>query len=232
MRVLVTGASGLVAGQVIPALEMRHELRLTDLADGDLADADFARRVTDGVDAILHLAANANPDASWDDLAGPNMRAVTNVLDAAGARRVVLASSVHVMGQYRAGPVEPDWQPSPCCRYGAAKAFAEAAGRMHSHRYGGAVICLRLGATVPKPPARQALPAWLAPDDLRRLVLLALEAPVRFEVCHGVSANTSSIWSTRNNLGYTPTCDSEPYRDQTPDVDGWGPCPSYEEATR
>ena len=233
-RVLVTGAAGGVAQMLVPGLVESYDLVLTDRVptpggvQGDLANRDFLAKITIGVDAIVHLAANAGPGATWDELRVPNIDVVAAVL-AAGVPRVVLASSAHVMGQYVAQglvPVDPDLPPAPCCAYGATKAFAEALGRAHAYRTGTSVVALRLGATTPEPPASSALGAWLGPADLRQLVIRGLEADVRYAMCPGVSANTRTQWDVRNAIGYRPVLDSEPYAAHVPFDESWGPCRS------
>jgi nucleoside-diphosphate-sugar epimerase len=232
MRVLITGAAGGVAGLLLPGLREQHDVRETDRrlpGQGDLADPTFAAKAVEGMEAVVHLAANANPEATWADLYDTNVVATT-VLEAAaraGVRKVVLASSGHAMGQYvRPGTlVSPALPPAPCCPYGATKAFVEAAGRVAAYRHGMQVVVLRLGAVYPVPPALEAMPAWLAPDDLLRLVERALEADVRFTVCHGMSANQPAQWDLANDIGYRPLDDSSRYAGDVPDLPGWGVCP-------
>jgi nucleoside-diphosphate-sugar epimerase len=217
---------------LLPGLRDSWRLVLTDRVPvpgglvGDLTDPDFVARITEGVDAVVHLAACPDPNASWDELRTANVEVVATLL-AAGVPRVVLASSAHVMGQYaRTGrvPIDPDWPVAPCCPYGATKAFAEALGRVFAYRTGASVIVLRLGATTPEPPASSALSGWLGPADLHQLVSRALVADGGYAVCAGVSANTRTIWDTRNTIGYEPVLDSEAYAHQVPDDDGWGLC--------
>jgi nucleoside-diphosphate-sugar epimerase len=237
-RVLVTGAAGGVGRLLLPGLVDSYDVIVTDRVPvdnswgldevkGDLADRGFVAEITDGVDAIVHLAANPSAGATWDELRVPNIEVVANVL-ASGVRRIVLASSVHAMGAYRGEgrvPVDPDWPPAPCCPYGATKAFAEALGRAHTFQDPDVtVIALRFGATSAEPGDVTALTSWLGPADLQQLVVRALEADVRFAVCHGVSANTRSEWITRNPLGYEPTLDSEAYADRVPDGTYWSLC--------
>ncbi len=201
-------------------------LRLAGGRCGDLGDPAFVAEVTDGIDAIVHLAANPNPRASWDELRGPNVDVVASVL-ASGVPRIVLASSAHAMGQYAAAGrvrIDPDWPVAPCCAYGATKCFAEALGRAHAYRTGVPVVALRLGATVAEPPVSSALTAWLGPADLRHLVVRALEADVSFAACAGLSANTRGQFDLRNEIGYEPVLDSEVYADGVPLDDSWGPC--------
>lgn len=244
--VLVTGAAGHVARLLLPGLR-GYSLRLIDqvrpdpdiatgaeVQVGSVVDRTFTARVVDEVDTVVHLAANPSPVATWDTLSAPNVDAVTVVLQAAvdaGVRRVVLASSVHAMGAYvqrERHPVDPDWPPSPCCPYGATKAFGEALGRTHSYRSGLSVVCLRFGGVQPRPMSAGGLASWLGPDDLRHLVVRSIEAEdVAFGVYHGVSANTRSEWditNARKELGYSPTCDSETFADQVAPTTTRGLC--------
>lgn len=232
-RVLVTGAAGGVGQLLLRELGATHDVVPTDRAPlaggptGDLEDRDFVARITDGVDAVVHLAANPNPRATWDELRGPNIDAVANVLES-GVRKVVLASSVHAMGQYAMTghtPISRDWPPAPCCAYGATKAFAEAFGRTHAYRRDASVVALRLGATVERPPASEVLGGWLGPRDLNELVVCALAADVDFSVCYGVSANTRCEWDRRNELGYVATQDSEIFAAEVPGDGRWALCP-------
>jgi len=248
--VLLTGASGHVAQLLMPGLG-EYSLRLADRARpeamaalaaesagegadqgdvhadvhvGDLADRAFAADVVKGVDTVVHLAANPNAGAAWDDLASPNIESVVAVLEAAqraDVRRVVLASSVHAMGAYvqqERHPVDPEWPPAPCCAYGATKAFGEALGRTYSYRTGLSVVCLRFGGVQKRPQSVGSMATWLAPEDLQHLVVRSIEASdIRFGVYHGISANTRSEWDIANaraDIGYAPTGDSETFLDQ------------------
>ncbi|MGW0230322.1 NAD-dependent epimerase/dehydratase family protein [Actinopolymorpha singaporensis] len=207
-----------------------------EVRPGDLADPGFVADVVAGMDTVVHLAADPSPQASWEDLRGPNFDVVASVLDAAlaaGVRRVVLASSVHAMGAYvRRGevPIDPAWPPSPCCLYGASKAFTEAIGRTYAYRTDLSVVCLRFGGVQPRPGSVGGLPSWIGPEDLRALVVGAVEADaakVPFGVYHGISANTRHEWDTGNataDLGYAPAQDSEAFADSVDPDEERGLC--------
>lgn len=237
VKVLVTGAAGGVARLLLAGLAFKT--RRTDLragpgvVAGDLREPAFAREACAGADAVVHLAANPDPDAPWVDLHGPNAAALVNVLDAAvatGVSRVVLASSLHAVGGHvDAGVPEvgEDAPPYPCCAYGALKVFAESLSRVYADRYGLRVVCLRLGGVREEPPARSWLPGWLSGPDLVRLVTAALTADVRYGVYHGISANSARQWRidrARAELGYAPRDDSARYAPAVPDdlVDAGG----------
>lgn len=229
MTTVVTGAAGHVGQVLLPRLADR-DLRLVDRRPvaggltGDLTDRGFLHEVLDGASAVVHLAANPAASAAWDDLCGPNVDAVTAVLEVSAQRhvpKVVLASSVHAAGVYVLDgmtPVDPRWPPAPCCVYGATKAYAEALARSFVHRANMSVICLRLGAVVQIPDRTVLLPSWLAPDDLGQLVGNALDSAATYGVYHGVSANTRAQFALINDIGYRPVHNSERFAD-TADVD-------------
>jgi NAD+ dependent glucose-6-phosphate dehydrogenase len=240
--ILVTGAAGLVGGLLVDGLLVGGpggpvELRRTDrrpgagIVVGDLLDPAFAAEVMAGTGAVVHLAADADPERTWADLRGPNADMTVAVLDAArdaGTPLVVLASSLHAVGGYidagqeDVGAALPPW---PCCAYGATKVLGEALGRVHADRYGLSVRCLRLGGVGDRPAARSWLGGWLSPGDLVRLVTAALAADVRYGIYHGISGNTGSPWSidtARADLGYEPVDDSLAHAANLPDDIGTG----------
>lgn len=223
-KVLLTGAGGSVGRQLLPGLTAAYNVRVLDRTAvdapdvasqvvGDLSDRDVAARALDGMDAVVHLAGNPEPDSHWADLEGSNVDAFSALLAAAqshGVRRVVFASSVHAMGGYegsRRWPIDPSWPPSPCCAYGATKAFDEALARAYAYRSPMSLVALRLGWTTPEPVDADALAGWLGPADLIQLVTRALEADVRFGAYHGVSGSRTPRWDIANaerELGYVP----------------------------
>ncbi|TDD15818.1 NAD(P)-dependent oxidoreductase [Kribbella turkmenica] len=255
-RIAVTGAAGGVATLLRPALADRT-VRLVDRRPltrsaaaggdrsgaiagwgdidavwGDLADPAVAAAAVAGVDAVLHLAGNPGAGASWDELLGPNLAATAALLDAAaaaGVRRVVLASSVHALGGRTTDGelIDPQGPPRPCCRYGASKAFAEAAGAATASSTRTTVVCLRLGGCRPAPPTSSWAPTWIGVDDLTSLVEAALGADLRYGVYAGVSANTTTPFgpgTAERDLGWRPRQDSSTYAVPPGDGDG-GLCP-------
>ena len=122
------------------------------------------RSAFDSVDAVVHLAAqNPYPEATWEDSAA-SMRITAAVFQAAvdsGVRRVVNASSNHVMGGYlardRGVPLTPDapllagtvWQGAEwmdATPYAAAKVAGEAMATAHAAVAAGtSFISIRVG---------------------------------------------------------------------------------------
>lgn len=224
-RLLVTGATGRVAGQLLPGLAGRYELRLTDRGDdagrwvaaplvpGELTDHGLLDELLEDVDAVVHLAGNPDPASPWSQLREPNVEAFTALLAAAqqhGVQRVVFASSVHAMGVYDGQgrwPIDPAWPPAPCCAYGATKAYDEALARVYAYRSEMSLVGLRLGLCTPTPTAAEAVAGWTSPADLQQIVLRALEVDTTFAVYHAMSWPSRRRWDlgpTMRELGYEP----------------------------
>jgi nucleoside-diphosphate-sugar epimerase len=126
MRVLVTGASGLLGGTVARLLAQRGDDVVLmqrrpsglDLPErlGDLRDPNAVRSAVRGVEGVIHLAAKVNVVGAWSDYVAANVEGTRTLLDAArgaGVRRFVHVSSPSVAHAGRslvaapAGPADP-----------------------------------------------------------------------------------------------------------------------------
>lgn len=246
--IVVTGAAGLV-GQVlrrgfdgsrrVSGIDRRRVWRggVKKVSMTDLAEVERAFR---GHDAVVDLA-SANWQEPWEVVHRNNLPATWNAFEAArraGVRRVVYASSNHVIGRYEEdepyasilrgdygglrpedvprigadGPVRPD---SP---YGVGKAFGEAAGRYYAERFGLSVICLRIGSLnwSGRPENPRHFSTLITHADMVRLVEACVDAPpeVDFAIVYGVSRNTWRIWDLAPGeaIGYEPLDDAETWR--------------------
>jgi NAD+ dependent glucose-6-phosphate dehydrogenase len=228
LTVAITGAAGNIGGKLSAHLRARGDyvLRLVDIdshGDPEILSADLANyderwsAMFAGADAVVHLAANPDPTASWDNLVRPNIDAVLNIYLAAarhGAKRVVLASSVWaVASRLDDNEPIPAGEPSPGSNaYGAAKMFAERVGRTFAEAHGISTVALRLGycrpgANEPRSESPQWLDTcWISNADICRGLECAIRADVQgFVVANLTSANPGSRWSlveARQRLGY------------------------------
>ena len=66
----------------------------------------------------------------------------------------------------------------PDGHYGLSKAFGENLAQFYFDRYGIETVSLRIGSSFPEPKDRRMLATWLSYDDLERLVVASLTAPV------------------------------------------------------
>lgn len=225
-RIVLTGAAGRIGRAIAPLLPEHWELQRTDLEGGegvaalDVTDDEACRSAFSGADAVVHLAANPDPAASWEHLLPANVVGTYQVAHAAvecGVRRLVLASSLHAVSGIPDGmQSRADDAPRPGNLYGATKAWAEAIGSWVAGTTTTSVVALRIGyfgATPPDSaaPARERA-AWLSPRDAAELIRAAVEADgFDFVVANGISANryrTADLEATMHRLGYRPLDDA------------------------
>lgn len=229
-RVLITGAGGGIGRDLAERLKDRFALRLMyhrsapesppsdDWLTADTGDLGAVLPAMSGVDAVVHLAGEPDPRASWEEVHEANIVGTRNVFEAAhqaGVARVVFASTNHVMGMYdrdRAWPIYVDQPIRPDSLYGVSKAFGEALGRFYADQHGLGVVCLRIGWFLPEPTDEFARWTWLSPRDCAQVVWRAIEADVRFGVFYAISANGGRHWDISDTievLGYRPEDDAE-----------------------
>lgn len=230
-RLLLTGAAGGLGRVLRPRLQARcTALRVSDIADlgaaapnEEIAPARLEDRAAmlallEGVDAVVHLG-GVSIEKPFDVVLPANIVGAYNLYEAArrqGTRRIVFASSNHVTGFYRQDEVIDATMPMrPDTHYGLSKAFGENLAQFYWDRWGIETVSVRIGSSTPEPIDRRMLATWLSHDDLERLVVAALTAPVvRHTVVYGASDNTTSWWDNTpaRHLGWRPQDSSEPWR--------------------
>jgi len=199
---------------------------------GDLADLDALVAAAEGVDVIVHLGGIAD-ESTFDDILRTNIEGTYHVYEAAkraGVRRVVYASSNHVVGFHRAGEVLDESAPlRPDTFYGVSKAFGEATASLYHDKWGIESVLVRIGTFRPKPEDRRQLALWLSWRDGIELFRCAIEsAPVGCQIVYGCSANTDRWWDGDAGwaaIGYVPLDDAADYAD---DVDLNAPAPTLQ----
>lgn len=246
--VLITGAAGNMGRKLRTHLTGRVAIRALDRnpsCDATISTADLScwgdwHQLFRGVDVVFHFAANPDATRPWAELIAPNLDALVHTYQAAalaGVRRVVFASSNHVMGGYQDEPdarLRDDTPPRPGLRYrvggqpqssaayGAAKLFGERLGKCYAESHGMETIAVRVGwiwrdgenvpANLPRERGEWFRLMWLSDRDYLHLMdrCLVAELPERFVIVNGMSANTGMLWDlepTRRILGYQPLDD-------------------------
>lgn len=137
MKVLVTGAKGMIGSQLVAELrKQKFDVIAVDRVAGDgitqvdLADKDKIRETAKEADRFIHLAALAHTtgekDLSWERYRHVNVDCARNVFEAAGDRPVLFISTVDVYGFYDGKePVNGNSPIKPVSFYGKSKALAE-----------------------------------------------------------------------------------------------------------
>jgi uronate dehydrogenase len=210
-----------------------EEVMLTDLADPQAVDA-----MVQGCQAIVHLG-GVSVEGDFGPILQANILGVYNLYEAArkhGVKRVVFASSNHVMGFYKQSEtITVDHPARPDSLYGVSKAFGEDLSRMYFDRYGIETACLRIGSSFAEPKDRRMLASWLSFDDLHRLITACLTTPVLGHTAiYGMSDNAVTWYdnSGARHVGYVPQDSSDPFREaiyaRTPPPDLTDPAAIYQ----
>jgi uronate dehydrogenase len=234
-RLLLTGAAGGL-GRVLrePLRAWADVVRLSDRVDmgspaageetvvADLTDRKAVHDLLRDVDTVLHFG-GISLESPFEDLVGPNIIGLNHLYEAAhdhGVRRVLYASSSHVVGFYRQTdrvgtevPLRPD------CLYAVTKCFGEALSRYYYDRFGLETVCLRIGSSFEEPRNPRMLVSLLTYRDFIELVRCALFTPrVDHSIIYGVSDNDVTWWDNRGaaHLGFHPKDSSRGFAERFP----------------
>ena len=230
-RLLLTGAAGGLGRELRPRLKAYCDtLRVSDIAPlghaaaGEelqvvaLQDQPAVHALLQDVDAVVHLG-GVSVEGPFEPILQANIIGMHHLYEAArrhGVKRIVYASSNHVTGFYRQDEVIDARMPMrPDGHYGLSKAFGENLAQFYFDRYGLETVSLRIGSSFSEPKDRRMLATWLSYDDLERLVVSSLAAPVvGHTVVYGASDNTVSWWDNTpaRHIGYRPQDSSERFR--------------------
>ena len=200
MRVLVTGAGGVIGSAVLKQLRGKCDLVALDRDEvagvtdvcSDVSNFEAVRNVMAGVDVVVHLAGEIHSD--WAGYLASNVVGTYNVFEAAhqaGVKRVVFASSGSVTaGWEREKPITdlvegnyaevPEvWDklthetlPRPAGLYGCTKMWGEGLARHYSDSTKMSVICLRIGGVnaQDRPMTTRHYSVWCSQGNIARMV--------------------------------------------------------------
>ena len=167
-RLLITGGCGFIGANLVrrvTGLGFARALRVVDdeslgsraaiapwdveFIPGDIRDADLMRHALQGVDAVVHLAADtrvidsiANPARNFDVNVAGTFR-LLNLMREVRVPRLVNASTGGAILGEAPPPVHEEMTPRPASPYGAAKASVEAYCSAFAASYGLDAVSLR-----------------------------------------------------------------------------------------
>lgn len=239
-RVLLTGASGRIGRIISPILAETFDLRLFDKNDpgdipglfvGDLADPNGLVAALDGIETVIHLAAQST-EADFVSVLVPNNIVGLHYLFEnavrAGVKRIIFASTIQAFGEHpRDHTITETDLPRPNTLYGATKAFGETMGRWYHDKHGIEFLAVRIGWFL-IPDAEHDLELihkhgaysniWLSPRDAVQMFTKAVEVPTigddGYGIVHAISRplfERMSLAPAKRLLGYEPLDDCRDY---------------------
>lgn len=227
-HVLMTGAAGRVGTFLREHWRGRYRLRLADVRpvedagddetiELDITDLDAFTRACEGIDTVLHLAADPSPKADfYESLLQRNIIGGYNGFEAArlaGCRRIVFASSINAVLGYGKTDRDTTWEAPlyPQNVYGATKCWGEALGRVYDDQHGLSCLCVRLASPSFDPAAaeRDKPENRISEHDAAALFGACIDAvdDVGFAIVHGVSDHVRGwfrVSSSDERIAYTP----------------------------
>ncbi len=250
-RLLLTGAAGNLGKELRPRLKaycnvlrLSHRSPMGEPGPGEeivvaaLEDKAQMMALLEGVDAVVHMG-GVSTEQPWEPILAGNIIGAVNLYESArlnGTKRIVFASSNHVTGFYRQDEViTPKTPPKPDGFYGLSKAFGEDLAQLYWDRWGIETVSLRIGSSFTVPKDRRMLATYLSYDDLERLVVAALTAPiVGHSIIYGMSDNQTTWWdnTSAKHIGYRPQDSSDVFRAEVearqPTIDRTDPAALYQ----
>jgi uronate dehydrogenase len=236
LKILITGGCGKIGTYFVKYASQKYDVRVVDRIAWDekkqgallgeslvmnLQDSVGCQKVCENIDIVVHLAADADPEADFhSSLLNNNILATHNMFLAAkkaGVKRFIFASSAHVVSAYESDiQIKHGMTVRPKNIYGVTKCFGEALAAYYAYSEGMPSIALRIGAYI-FPDERQGLDAeeldaFLDPDDFNELLVKCIETPgIDFAIAHAISNNRYKrldLTETKERFGYQPKADA------------------------
>lgn len=188
----------------------------------DLTSIGKLKRAFKDIDVVVHLAANSDENATFEEILEPNIVGTWNVFEAARqakVKRIIFASSVHVIKGYPLGEkVRASWAPKPSCFYGASKIWGENLCYIYSQKHNMSCLAIRIGAYISDDRkttvclTRENYNYVISQRDMTQLVHKCIVAPdsVRYGILAGISDNKRKYMDlkyTKKLVGYKPKDD-------------------------
>lgn len=235
-KILITGATGIIGTNLTKHLKETHDLVLVDIdfeefpeelkngveiVEKDLSDPKEWEGLLDGVEYIIQLAGNPDPEADfYDELVDLNYVLPQNLFKEAvksdSLKRIIFASSIHASDGYPDDvQVKATDQVRPDDLYGVSKAYLEALASYYAFKKGVESIGIRIGdyksddSEFDPDGDFHSLGMYFSARDMNHLIDCCLQAELEepYLLVNGISNNSFprlDIYSARVMLGYQP----------------------------
>ena len=245
MRIGITGAEGTIGGVLRKGLSNKYKiisftLQTQDFesVQMDLSNNNEIKGKFEGLDALIHLAADPRPEASWESVKKNNLEATYNVYNEvknAGVKKIIFASTNHTQhgDTLLSTPETLDLKKNkilslenntnPDSLYAVSKLFGEDLGKYFSEQHKIKFIGLRIGWIVKgdDPTIMCGTPSedylrsmYLSHRDCIQAFERALESSRDFLIAYAISNNSTKVFDlkeTSRTLNFYPEDDSENY---------------------
>lgn len=188
-KVLLTGSEGIIGQVLLKGLKDWEITKFDSELGHDASDFNKLEQMSQGHDAIIHLAWNMTENWHTGKTHPHNLIMAQNVYEVAlknNIKRVIMASSVHVE-DYR------NDKPGPDSPYGQSKLQIEKMGESYAKK-GLEVVCVRFGGVNPaNTPEKDPIEAkiFLSHEDCVKIIQSLLEAPTipnSYQIIYAISS--------------------------------------------
>ena len=253
-RVGITGAAGHIGTTLSEGLPVRYQLTLFyhhrkvkpdlsrkfKLVKVHFSKIEEVKGVFEGLDAVIHLAADPLTEATWESVLTNNIVATYNVFEEArraGVIKIIFASTNHTQHDFvgktpmtldrfyvkTVGYIRLDDPPAPDSFYGVSKLFGENLGWYYSRKFGIQFIALRIGSTFPEDDPSiwrgtdredHIRAMFLSKRDCVAAFTRALQVNTDYLLAYAIGNNDRRVFDlteTRERLGFNPKDNSETY---------------------
>jgi nucleoside-diphosphate-sugar epimerase len=245
MKIGITGAEGTIGSVLRKGLSNKYKiisftLQTQDFesVQMDLSNNNEIKGKFEGLDALIHLAADPRPEASWESVKKNNLEATYNVYNEvknAGVKKIIFASTNHTQhgDTLLSTPETLDLKKNkilslenntnPDSLYAVSKLFGEDLGKYFSEQHKIKFIGLRIGWIVKgdDPTIMCGTPSedylrsmYLSHRDCIQAFERALESSRDFLIAYAISNNSTKVFDlkeTSRTLNFYPEDDSENY---------------------
>lgn len=241
----ITGTEGHIGSVLRKGLSDEYAIKAFTLESAsfpstvvDLSDPVKIKGCFEGLDVVIHLAADRHPESPWESILKNNIMATYQVFEEskrAKVQRIIFASTNHVQHGNTLltvpASLDPNKKilmklsdpPNPDSYYAISKLLGENMGKLYSEQHGIEFVGLRIGWTFPEDDPSTKIGTvtedyvramFLSQRDCIQAFRRALEVDTHFMLAYAISMNDRRVFDleeTKRSLGFAPLDNAEDY---------------------